>query len=107
MKEYTRVQTKKDGRFYDVFTIDTNEEVVFYVSKYSTRTTKARYEKEPEAIIDTVVNEAIDSMQHRFGLNKLRLAKILDKLQTTTITNHFDYLKLLSTVTPDIEKLLQ
>lgn len=54
-----------------------------------------------------LVEDFIKRCKDRFGVPKKELYDILNILTSSTINNHFDYLRLLREITPKIEKLLQ
>ena len=58
-------------------------------------------------IPNRLVEEYIQKAKKTFGVQKGEVYSILDALTSATISNHFDYLKLLREIAPKIEKLLQ
>ena len=58
-------------------------------------------------IASKIVENFIHQSKKTFGVQKGEVYSTLDALTSATISNHFEYLKLLKELTPKFEKLLQ
>ena len=88
------------------------ERVGFHTIELSLIMGKTRVDKDyiNDANIDIaskIVENFIHQSKKRYGVSREELYDILNMLTNSTISNHFDYLRLLREIVPKIEKLLQ
>ena len=98
-----------DGRKYLIET-DRGREPYSVVLSIIPVQVEVDYHSFKEAKVDMfkeAVERYIDSIKDQYEPSKQQIYETIRILSGTTIANHFDYLALLKTVLPKLEKLLQ
>ena len=111
MPTYKESYIDVKGSDNNIYLVDV-ERVGFNTIEFSLILGKTRVDKDyidntNIDIASRIVENFILQSKKRFGVSKEELYDILNMLTNSTISNHFDYLKLLREIVPKIEKLLQ